>query len=180
MDSNNLVQIIINFSQSLAPIQSLIMGLCYILGLCFVFIGLSHIYKISAQHHHGSGNEPMSVGFFYIIGGAVLLFFPSTFTVVSTTVFGSSSALQYAPPHPLDVVSAVILMIQTAGLIWFIRGCSLVVTSSEPGSEHGPKGLVFIFSGILAINIELTAATLSSLMGELQSIAITFKNFLGY
>lgn len=180
MDSNNLVQIIINFSQSLAPIQNLIRGFCYILGICFVFKGLMHLYKFSEQHHHGAGNEPMSVGMFYIVGGAVMLFFPSTFNVVSATVFGVNSPIQYASPHPLDVVSAVILMIQTAGIIWFVRGCSLVVTSSEPGGEHGPKGLVFLLSGVLAMNIQLTAATLSTLMGMLESIGVSFKNFLGY
>jgi hypothetical protein len=63
------------------------------------------------------------------------------------------------------------IVVQTAGLLWFVRGCVLLVYSSEPGKQQGPKGLTFIIAGIFAMNFEGTYAMLNYIMNHLLSLA---------
>ncbi len=170
MDSNNLIQIIINLSQNLGPVIYLITGMAYLIGINLVFSGINRLYSGASASRASRGGENSFVSFAYIVGGAALLYLPSTFKALSVTVFGSGSILQYASLEPVDVVSAIILLIQTAGLVWFVRGCVLVVVASEPGVQDGPKGMVFILAGIMAMNFETTAAVLSTLMTRLASL----------
>ena len=179
MDFNDLTQIIINFSQALGPIQKLLSGLSYLLGIIFILKALGGFQKM-AQSHHGGGGEPGSVVFSYLIVGAVLLYLPSAFTIASATVFGSGNILQYAPINPITVTSAVMLMIQTAGLIWFMRGCVLLTTQNQSGSKLASKGLVFLCAGILAMNIETTAVTLASMVSYIAAVSMSIKNGMGY
>ena|SRR3990167_4153417 len=169
MDSNNLVQIIINLSQSLGPILHLISGMAYILGIIFIVTGIGKFYT-AAGTPRGSGGENSFVPMAYIVGGVALIYTPSTFYSLSATVFGAENPLQYASLNPVDIVSAIILLIQTAGLVWFIRGCVLVITSSQPGVQEGPKGMVFLIAGILAMNFETTSAVISTLMTKLANL----------
>ena len=60
------------------------------------------------------------------------------------------------------------LIIRTAGIIWFIRGSVLVAQASEPGGQHGMKGLVFIIAGILAMNFDNTIAMLNTLLSRVM------------
>jgi hypothetical protein len=180
MDINDLIQIIINFSQALGPIQRLITGVSYLLGTIFVIKSLTTFYKIGESGHQSGSSEPMTVPFFYLVGGAVLLFLPSVFIVVSNTVFGTGNVLQYAPLNPVNIVSAMLLLIQTTGLVWFLRGCVLLVHSGQPGVKEGRKGMVFLLAGIVAMNIETTAASLSTLLGYVATVTLSFKNHLGY
>ena|SRR3990167_3940692 len=170
MDSNNLIQIIINLSQASGPVQKLMTGMAYLLGIIFVFIGIVRLYSISAALRNARGSQNSFVPLAYIVGGAALFYIPTTFHVLSATVFGEGSVLQYASVNPVNIIPAIILLIQTVGLIWFIRGCVLLVASSEPGVQEGPKGMVFIFAGILAMNFETTIAVLSTLITELATL----------
>src|SRR3990167_794337 len=169
MDTNNLVQIIISLSHSLGPILHLISGMAYILGILFVMMGISKFYASSGAPR-GRGGENAFVPMAYVVGGVVLLYTPSTFQSLSATVFGAESPLQYASLNPVNIVSAIILLIQTAGLVWFVRGCVLLIVSSQPGVQEGPKGMVFIIAGILAMNFETTAAVLSTLLTSLEGL----------
>ena len=103
----------------------------------------------------------------YFLGGAALIFLPSTLTTISNTAFGYNNVLQYIQYNPYDIYSSISILIQTAGLIWFVRGCVLVVHGSEPGVQEGPKGLAFICAGILAMNMEYTYGALDYLMNKL-------------
>lgn len=170
MDSNNIIQIIINLSQALGPVQHLVSGMAYLLGIIFIISGISKLYSISGASKSSRGGENSFVPLSYIVGGTALLYVPTTFQVLTATVFGAGSALQYATVNPVNILSAIMLLIQTAGLVWFVRGCVLLVVSSQPGVQEGPKGMVFIFAGIMSMNIETTAAILSTLMTEMAKL----------
>ncbi|MDI1352463.1 MAG: type IV secretion protein IcmC, partial [bacterium] len=60
------------------------------------------------------------------------------------------------------------------------RGCVLVVHSSEPGTQDGPKGLVFIIAGILALNFDNTIAMINSVLEHLISWTLKLKASQGY
>ena len=170
MDSNNLTQIIINLSQALGPVQHLISGMAYILGILLIITAFGKFYTMASAPRGSGGGENAFSAYAYFLGGTVLLYTPTSFTVLTSSVFGQGSVLQYASTTPVDIVSAMILLIQTVGLVWFVRGCVLVVSSSQPGIQEGPKGMVFLFAGILAMNFETTAAVLSKIMSGIASL----------
>ena len=170
MDINNLTQIILNFSQSLGPIQILISALAYLLGLIFIITAIFKLHSIGSVG--APANERVFVPIAYLIGGGVLIFAPTAFKALSATVFGSTSILQYAALNPVNVTAAIILIIQTAGLVWFVRGCVLLVSASQPGVQEGPKGMVFLCAGILAMNFEATIAAINAILAEIFSYTL--------
>jgi hypothetical protein len=180
MDSNDLVQIIINISQSMGSLQRLFTGMAYVVGIVFIFAGISKLHSQINAGKHSRGSEHSFPAIAYLIGGSALIFLPSTFHAVSLTVFGSDNVLQYASQKPVDVTTAMILVIRTVGLAWFIQGCVLVVGSSEPGTQEGPKGMAFLCAGILAMNFEASAATVSAIIEKFLEFTMSIKNTLGF
>lgn len=165
-----------NLSRSLQQVQTLLSGVAYLLGLvCFV-VGLMKLKTLGAP----SSQEHFATPFAFIGGGALLIYLPSTIRILANTTFGVGNVLQYATYNPYNLYNSMTLLIQTAGLIWFIRGTVLLIYSSEPGEQHGPKGLAFLFAGILAINFQNTVNYLSTLMAKLTSLTLTISNTQGY
>ncbi|WP_028388606.1 hypothetical protein [Legionella fairfieldensis] len=178
MNSTDLTQMIGNLSRSLFPIQHLLSGLAYLMGIVFFMIALSKLKKIGGAGGHSQ--EKIFVPLAYFIGGSALLFMPSAFSALTNTAFGVGNILQYANYNPYDIYNSMGLIIQTAGVLWFIRGCVLLVHASEPGVQHGPKGLAFLCAGVLAMNFENTASFLNYVLEQLTSLTLTVKNMQGY
>lgn len=155
MDTD-FVKMIGNISQSLLPVQALISGLGYLIGLLFMITAITKLKKIGDARARGGSQEKMFVPIAYILGAVALVYLPSTVNVLSNTAFGLGNILQYTQYNPYNIYSAMRIVVQTAGLIWFVRGCVLLVHASEPGVQEGPKGLIFLFAGILAINFDRT------------------------
>jgi hypothetical protein len=159
MSSPDLIHMLGNISQSFIPVQSLMSGLGYILGLSMLISGFFRLTKI-----HKYSQERMAVPVSFILGGAMLIYLPTSVEVLSTTFFGTSNALEYTEYNPYDINSIMQVMIQTAGMIWFVRGSVLLIQSSEPREQHGMKGLVFVFAGIIALNFEMTLVAVESMV----------------
>jgi intracellular multiplication protein IcmC len=110
--------------------------------------------------------EPLT----YMFVAAVFIYFPSAFELFMNTTFGRSTPLQYAPINSsnstLDAIFGsgslvgrpLALLIQTIGLIAFIRGWILISRSASHGQPPGGtgKGFIHVFGGILAMNIVQT------------------------
>ena len=146
----DIVMVVENISKSLAQVQNLLRGLAYLMGIVFVFIALMKLKQRHASRGHSEEKLSSPVG--YLIAGAALLFFPSMMVVISNSVFGISSPLQYTHYSPNNIYAAMGILLQTAGIVWFIRGCSLLVHGGEPGDKHAKKGFVFLCAGVLAMN----------------------------
>src|ERR1700744_279733 len=130
--STDLGTIIGNLSRSLYPVQHLLTGFAYLLGIIFIISGLMHLKKMGETKR--SQEKPI-VALSLLFGGGALLFLPSTFRALTNTVFGVGNVLQYADYNPYDLRSAMRVLIQTAGILWFIRGCVLLATNS--GDRRG-------------------------------------------
>lgn len=152
----DLASIFINLSQSLAPVQKLLAGLGYVTGIAFMLVALLKFYKIGDARAMGHSQEKFFVPTTYLLLGVGLIYLPSALDVLANTAFGSTNVLAYSYAGQLDLVSAVKFLIQTAGMLWFVRGSVLLAHASEPGVQEGPKGLAFIAAGILALNVENT------------------------
>ena len=166
--NNDLIVMIGNLSQSLLSVMSLFSGLGYAVGLLFVIKALMKLKSVG-ESKSGS-HESVFIPLVYFFLGAALLFLPSMVNLISNSSFGTGNILQYAQYKPHDIYAAMGLLIQAAGVVWFLRGCVLMAHSSHPGVEHGAKGLIFIISGILAMNFQETMAALDYIMNELLSM----------
>ncbi|ASQ46954.1 type IV secretion protein IcmC [Legionella clemsonensis] len=177
MNSTDLVTIIGNLSRSLFPVQHLISGGAYLLGLIFFILALTKLKKIGGSG--GRSNERIFVPIVYLIGAAALLYLPTAVSLMANTAFGTGNVLQYTSYNPYNIYSSMLLVIQTAGLIWFVRGCVLLIHASEPGVQWGPKGLVFLCAGVLAMNFQNTASMLAAIVNQLVHLSITIRGYTG-
>lgn len=167
MNKTDFVTMLGNLSQSMASLQLLITGFGYLLGILFI-IGAVLKFKSIADAH---SKEKKFVAFAYLIVGALLLFLPTTIAVISNTTFGTGSIIQYSAFSQFDVMHSMIIIIKTAGILWFIRGCVLLTHGSEPDNKFGAKGMTFIIAGILAMNFQGTVGILNYVMSGLMNLA---------
>lgn len=163
-------QILTNIANNLAPVQGLITGAAYVIGLSFALKALYSL-KVYGEARtmtasHTSIKEPLV----YLIVAGIFIYFPTGLAIVLNTTFGSSSILQYAPVNSGNqtinalfgsgsiVGRPLTIIIQTIGLIAFVRGWILIARAASQGQPPGGtgKGLVHVFGGILAINIVAT------------------------
>ncbi|ETO93862.1 hypothetical protein [Legionella oakridgensis] len=178
--SVDIVAMIGNLSQSLIPVQALIKGLGYLLGLIFMMTAVGKLKKIGDARSSGGSHEKMFIPIAYFMGGTMLIFLPSAITAFSTTAFGvANTDWGYSNYNPYNIYSAMRVVIRTAGLIWFVRGCVLLVHASEPGVQHGPKGLAFLCAGVLAINFEGTVAVVNVIIEKLILLSQYSTNIKG-
>jgi hypothetical protein len=166
----DLESIFLNLSQSLGPVQALITGLGYLIGLSFLVIALFKFKKIGDSRVQSQSQEKMFVPTAFVVMGAGLIFLPSALSTMSNTFFGSNNVLAYSPDTGNALTNAIELFIQTAGVLWFVRGSVLLAQSSEPGAKEGSKGLAFIVAGILALNFDATTSAVGAMLDHLFSL----------
>ncbi|MDF1684655.1 MAG: type IV secretion protein IcmC [Legionellaceae bacterium] len=174
----DLIEILKNLHASLVPIRKMLTGFSYVLGLALVFTAFTKFKTIANAGHQSPSQEKPFVPVTYLAIGVGLIFMPSSFSVLANTFFGAESVLAYSNPSDTTVMSMMTFLMQTAGVLWFLRGSMLLVHSSEPGVKHGSKGLTFILSGILAMNFESTFGMLDSMFTYLFSVLADLKSNL--
>ncbi|OYV54139.1 MAG: type IV secretion protein IcmC [Legionella sp. 21-45-4] len=157
------ISIASNIAKSLLPVQSLISGFAYIMGILFIFKALMTLKQHGESKGSMSSNSSMKEPLVYFIVGGLLIYFPTTFEVVMNSTFGYSSVLAYSQESTMagwlggdnQLGLAITTIIQTIGLYAFVRGWVLIVRATSTGQPPGGvgKGLTHVFGGVLAINI---------------------------
>ncbi|PWY55376.1 type IV secretion protein IcmC [Legionella qingyii] len=180
MNTPDLITIIGNLSRSLYPVQHLISGGAYILGILFFLTAISKLRKIADHRAQSSSQEKMYTPMMYLLFGAILLYLPTALDAMANTTFGVGNILTYTSYNPSNIFSSMGLLIQTAGVLWFVRGSVLVAQSSQPGTQHGPKGLAFIIAGVLAMNFDNTIAMLNYTISSLVRWTMAITASQGY
>lgn len=164
------ISILKNVAQNLLPVQKLVSGAAYVLGLGFFIKAVLSLKSLGESRGmmsggHSSAKEPL----IYFIVASAFLYLPSAISTLLVTTFGSSNILQYADANyksgslqtlfgsGSEVGQSLAIIIQTIGLIAFVRGWILIARSGSQGQQPGNagKGLVHIFGGIVAMNIVL-------------------------
>lgn len=153
-----------NLSQSMIPIQSLVTGIGYFFGIAMFVKGLEKLRSIGDFRAQSHSQEKMFVVVAYFMGGAALIYSPSMVPVLANTLFGQGNVLQYSATGSTSIISSMKIIIQTAGVIWFVRGIALMVQASEPGGQEGSKGLAYIVGGVLSIYIDDTMSWLNDVI----------------
>lgn len=180
MTTIDLITILGNLSQSLYPVQRLISGGAYLLGVLFLVTAVAKLRKIADHKAQSQSHEKMLAPIAYLFMGAMLIFLPTAMDLMANTVFGTGNVLTYSKTNRANIYSVMGILIRTAGLLWFVRGCVLVTQASQPGSKDGPKGLVFILAGILSMNIDNTVAILNTLISWAIKVSLVVKNSQGF
>lgn len=180
MNSIDLVTMLGNISQSLYPVQRFISGAAYLIGALFLFTAIGKFRKIADYRAQSSSHEKMFSPMMYLFFGAALIYLPSAMGIMANTAFGVGNVLTYAPTNKFNIFASMGMLIRTAGVLWFIRGCVLVAHASQPGTQQGPKGLVFIIAGILSMNFDNTIAMINTVLGYLISWTLAVKAGAGF
>jgi len=174
MNNLDLIGMLGNLSTSMGSVQKVISGLGYVLGVLFIFNALLKLKTNigSTQSSQTGYNVPLA----YLLAGAALIYMPTMVSTLSESLFGSSSVLQYTFVQPFNIDKYMHVIINTAGVIWFVRGCVLLAHSSDPNSGRrgskgiGAKGLSFVVMGVCAIHLDATTAALQNLILTIFSV----------
>lgn len=166
--NTDLIMMIGNLSQSLISVQLLITGFAYLAGIAFIMTGLFKLKKQAETQAAESLFAPVS----YLVVGAICVFLPTALGALSNTVFGVGNVLEYQPYKPYNIVSSIGVIIKTVGLIFFLRGCFLVLEPKHENSKSPFKGLFYLFAGILAINFDNTIYYLNWVMEKVAQFTL--------
>lgn len=169
------VDIITNIAASMAPIQRLVTGFAYVMGIGFAFKAIATLKHYGESKTMMSSSANMKEPMIYLLVAAMFIYFPTGVAVILNTTFGSSNILQYAPVDSSNnfmnsifgntmVGASLCLIIQTIGVIAFVRGWVLIARAASQGQQPGGtgKGMMHIFGGILAMNIVLTLEVINN------------------
>jgi len=161
------VNILANIAASMHSVQILITSATYLMGLGFGVKALMSLKELGESRSMMSGKASLKEPLMYFLVSSLFIYLPTAFSVFMNSTFGYSNVLAYAPINSsnsaLDMLfgqgssvgPALSIIIQTIGLIAFIRGWVLVAKSASQGQPPGGtgKGLTHVFGGILAMNI---------------------------
>lgn len=162
--------ILTNIAKTLEPVERLLTGAAYLIGLAFAFKAIYTLKVYGEARTMMSSNASIKEPVVYLMVAAIFIYFPTGLGMILQTTFGDSSILQYAPINSQNstidtlfgggsvVGRPLTMLIQVIGLVAFIRGWVLIARSASQGQPPGGtgKGLVHVFGGILAINIVAT------------------------
>jgi hypothetical protein len=163
MSNATILTMLENISQSLYAVQNLILGSAYVFGIGFVLYALLKFFE-QASSPPGGQSRGIAPPFYYLIGGVLLIYFPSSLRTLANTAFGSSqSILQYTTYTPYTVYDSVRVIIHTAGLLWFMRGTIFLMQSGQPGGQDqkkspGKKGIAYLCASVCATNFDYAVA----------------------
>lgn len=164
--TTSTTNIIINIANNILPLQNLISGLAYLIGISFIVKALYSLKVYGEARSMMSSNSSIKEPAIYILVGSLLIYTPTAVEIMMNTTFGYSTILSYAPiggsswlgtffGSDTEIQKPLMLIVQIVGLYAFIRGWVLIARAASQGQPPGGtgKGLVHVFGGILAMNI---------------------------
>ena len=168
----NVQDMIVRLSEAYEPIWKLLTAVAYLLGIMLIFRAMYHL-KIYGELRtmmaaQGTG---LKTPIMFIVAGASLIYLPTSFDILSTTIFNTSGAtpLSYTDTGTTgyaQAMTALLGFIQIVGLISFVRGWTIIAKSSSQGQHASAgKGWTHIIAGVLAINIVGTRDVLFNTLG---------------
>lgn len=179
MTSTDLIVMLHNLSESLPSINAFIGGFSYLFGIALCITAFIKFKEI-LNEGGGGGHANITIPTSYFLIGIGLLFLPSLINAFSTTLFGAqNNILAYSNTSPYNIYDSMTMLIQTIGLIWFVRGCVLLGHESKPNHSQGHnssksshfKGILFIIGGLFGINFHFTVTMIDNIINKLITLA---------
>jgi len=168
----DLKEILRNLARTIGPLQQMVTGFAYVMGMAFIFRGL---YKLkiygdlrTMMSSQASLGEPIT----YLVVAAVFIFIPTAMDIMMQSTFGYTSPLAYgewsatANGQYGDALRVALMVVQLFGVIAFVRGWMLIGRQAQHGMQSGMgKGIAHIIGGLFAINIVGTATIIQNTLG---------------
>jgi intracellular multiplication protein IcmC len=161
-------QMVINVADTMPSLISLTTALSYIMGFVMIMRSVYRFKEYGDLRTMMSSQTSIWPPIMIMVVGGLLLFLPSTIDVGLTTLFGSSSILQYQDTSggmdTAAMTSALLLIMEFIGIIAFMRGVMLMQNVGQQGAQPGQltKGVTFIIGGVMSINTYGTWKVLSN------------------
>lgn len=161
------IDILTNIASSMQSVERLIAAAAYLIGIAFAVKAIYSLKVYGEARTMMASNTSIKEPLAYLLVAGMLIYLPTGFQVLMNSSFGYSNILAYAPINSnnstIDILfgqdsavgESLAIIIQTIGLIAFIRGWVLIARSASQGQPPGGtgKGMVHVFGGILAMNI---------------------------
>lgn len=158
--------VLVNVAESMAPVYHMITGAAYVIGIAFAFKALYSLKVYGEQRTMMSSQNSMKEPLMYLLIAAIFIYLPTGFAVLMTSTFGYSNVLAYQSagggaasilfgPQNSDFGQSITIIIQTIGVIAFVRGWMNIARASGSGQQPGGvgKGLMYVVGGIFCMNI---------------------------
>lgn len=143
-----------NLATSFIEVEQLVAGAFYVMGVGLFISGIVELKKLG-MGHQGGGDDTFHV-FLKIVVGLFFIYLPSALSISTYTLFGSDSVLSFITTPPIDVYTAIEIMMQLAGLIWFGRGLLMLYESNQHARLKSYVSIAYIVAGICALNLDYT------------------------
>lgn len=164
---NSYADILGNIAKNITQVQHLIAGCAYLLGIMFIMKALMTLKEHGEQRSMMSQKGGMKEPLLYFFVGGMLFYAPTGLNAFMYSMFGPNATIMaYGPltnnSTPLGgffrsttAGTSLVKIIQTVGLVAFVRGWVLVARAGSQGQAPGGmgKGLIHVLGGVLAINI---------------------------
>lgn len=178
--TSDLQVILDNVQKLIDPFFWLLNAAAMLLGIGFIFRGLSMLQAMGTALTHSSKPGELTGPLVYIAVGTILMYLPYTSNIASNSFFGiggdsvqlsdglnsfkdsmrlGSDFVGYTKGGGVegewaDILDTIVYYINFIGYLAFVRGWVILAHIGQPGSQPGtiPKALTHIIGGVLAIN----------------------------
>lgn len=163
-----------NIVNAMGGSSDFLLSLYYVVGLAFIFNGVNKLKKLGHRTAFMNVDSGIVGPVSQMVLGGCLIYIPSFFTVINTSIWGSPSfaaatdlAYLADSDNLLEAMRPIIMVIQFVGLIALLRGFLILTKATGQGAQPGTvsKGFVHIFGGILAVNIVRTVELVVNTFG---------------
>ena len=171
------INLLENLSKSFPPIEKLITGGAYLLGIMFMIKAIYTLKMYGESKSMMSSGSSIKEPLMYFLVGGMLVFFPTGLRLLLNTTFGdngnilaygsfssNNNALNSIFGTASPMGRQLCRIIQIFGLVAFVRGWVLIARSAASGQQAGStgKGFMHVFGGMVAINIVGTIRMLNN------------------
>ena len=93
----NSADILTNIANNLGPVQNLLRGASFLIGLSFAIKAIYTLKVYGEARTMMATNSSLKEPLVYMMVAAIFLYFPTAFEILMNTTFGYSSPMAYAP-----------------------------------------------------------------------------------
>lgn len=166
----DMQEMLINLTGSMPNLWRMITAFAYVMGFLFTYKAVYYLKVYGESRTMMASQSNLKVPISYFLAAAAFIYLPTMFSVLMVSSFGYENPIKYDSQTTQGLSStsmdAIIYLIQTVGIIAFLRGWFHLAKNSEQGA-HANNGKAFshIIGGLLAINIMGTKEVLWNTFG---------------
>jgi intracellular multiplication protein IcmC len=161
-----------NISAQVPDLVKLVVAVGYISGFGFLIGAVMKFKKCAQSTTMMSTQEGIGGPLIHLMVGVALIYFAGFVQVGSVSLFGQGSTIAYQADAASSglfagMLGPIIIILRLIGYIAFMKGFYILARLGGHQAQPGTlgKGMIHIFGGILAINIESTYTVLMNTLG---------------